>query len=371
LHLAAILGRDNMVRLLLDHGADVEALGGENDDLRTALDMACGGGHVGTIKLLLDRGAKVHLDVDRRFPFDEITDTDLLARLLNGAGAASLAGERGTKLIASAVAGKNKNAADLLIARGAQLDIFSACALGRIEDVGRLLEATPELLNAVRTDYPGGTPITVAVEHGHVEIVRLLIAKGAKLPVADEHDMSALPRQAIMYGHLDVLQLLLASGYSPADKDQVGSTLLHTAAIYGRPEIASYLISAGADVNATDSQRATPLHVVGEGAGWSLLGDDVEQSMQRTVATAKILLEAGADVHARDASDSTPLHQAAQYGLAGLAELLFDRGADVNARNARDETPLGKAETASFLDHLFGRRSGPLVALLRRHGGVR
>ena len=40
----------------------------------------------------------------------------------------------------------------------------------------------------------------------------------------------------------------------------VGETPLHSAAFWGRYEIAQLLINAGADVNAQDDQGSTPLH---------------------------------------------------------------------------------------------------------------
>ncbi|HIO21469.1 MAG TPA: ankyrin repeat domain-containing protein, partial [Nitrospirales bacterium] len=43
-------------------------------------------------------------------------------------------------------------------------------------------------------------------------------------------------------------------------KDEVGWTLLHTAAFYGHKEIAELLITKGADVNAKDEDSWTPLH---------------------------------------------------------------------------------------------------------------
>jgi ankyrin repeat protein len=62
-----------------------------------------------------------------------------------------------------------------------------------------------------------------------------------------------------------------------------GETLLHYAARYGRIDIVEYLISKGADPNATDGARNTPLHdAVGSG----------------NIQIIKLLLDSGADKYA-------------------------------------------------------------------------
>lgn len=86
---AAVKGRTQAVKMLLDHGADVHADGG-------ALRWAAGNGHTPVVKLLLERGAvvdlnaiarananghpetaailKAHLDASRNAPHDEFKD---------------------------------------------------------------------------------------------------------------------------------------------------------------------------------------------------------------------------------------------------------------------------------------------------------
>ena len=67
-------------------------------------------------------------------------------------------------------------------------------------------------------------------------------------------------------------------------------------------------------------------------------------------------LEVGADVNARENNKWTPLHYAAYYGHKAAVELLIAKGADVNAKNNYGNTPLDLA-------------SGETVNFLRKHGG--
>merc|ERR1712224_478732 len=58
----------------------------------------------------------------------------------------------------------------------------------------------------------------------------------------------------------------------------------------------------------------------------------------------RLLLAAGADANALDDSRSTPLHFAAELGHARAAQVLLDMGADPLRCNAFGSTPLDKTE---------------------------
>lgn len=69
---AAFEGRTEIVRVLLDRGADINA-GGTDD--KPALSWAAEWGHVETVKALLERGASLHAkDIHDKTPFDAARD---------------------------------------------------------------------------------------------------------------------------------------------------------------------------------------------------------------------------------------------------------------------------------------------------------
>ncbi|KAH9955976.1 ankyrin repeat-containing domain protein [Lactifluus volemus] len=69
LHRASLSGHLEVVRLLLDHGADVNAT---KQDHRRSLHLASSSGYPEIVKLLLERGADIHvLDDDGRTPSQE------------------------------------------------------------------------------------------------------------------------------------------------------------------------------------------------------------------------------------------------------------------------------------------------------------
>lgn len=89
----------------------------------------------------------------------------------------------------------------------------------------------------------------------------------------------------------------------------------------------SRCLKAGADVNARDKYRRTPLYLAAR--------------FSKTPAVVEALLKAGADVNARTEFGSTPLHFAARFSKTpAIVETLLRAGAAVNARNRDGQTPL-------------------------------
>ena len=126
--------------------------------------------------------------------------------------------------------------------------------------------------------------------------------------------------------------VLVGCGNPEADR------ALLDAAEKGNIEAVKQHLAAGADVNAKDQRRWTPLH---------------HAAYEGHKQVAELLIAAGADVNA---GDMTPLHWAANRGHEEVAELLIAKGADVNFKDSKGRTPLGLA-------------AGETIDLLRKHGG--
>ncbi len=152
----------------------------------------------------------------------------------------------GVSAILAAVYNGNPQIADLLVEAGAPLDIFEAAALGREEDVGRLLDEMPRLVGAVAPD--GFAPLGLAAFFGHEETAKLLILRGADVNHASENAMKVTPLHSAVAGrHLEIAKALLEAGADPNARQQDNFTPLMGAAQNGRPAMEELLRSYGAE----------------------------------------------------------------------------------------------------------------------------
>ena len=135
------------------------------------------------------------------------------------------------------------NTAEALVRRGARVDhIASAAGLGRIGEARQLLAAAdPESRHCA---------LALAAQHGHVEIVKLLLDVGEdpnRYNPDGNHSHSTPLHQAIIGGHEAVVRLLVERGARLDVKDTIYQATPLGWAIYGRQsEIEKYLRAHGA-----------------------------------------------------------------------------------------------------------------------------
>uniref|UniRef100_UPI00387FB281 Transcription factor ETV6,DARPin n=1 Tax=synthetic construct TaxID=32630 RepID=UPI00387FB281 len=129
--------------------------------------------------------------------------------------------------------------------------------------------------------------------------------------------------EAARAGQDDEVRILMANGADVNATDNDGYTPLHLAASNGHLEIVEVLLKNGADVNASDLTGITPLHAAAATGHLEIV---------------EVLLKHGADVNAYDNDGHTPLHLAAKYGHLEIVEVLLKHGADVNAQDKFGKT---------------------------------
>jgi len=106
----------------------------------------------------------------------------------------------------------------------------------------------------------GRTPLHFACEKGHLEVVRLLMDRGADLEKADNTGCTPL-LIACGRGHLEVARLLLDRGADTEKADSNGETPLSDACYKGHLEVARLLIDRGANKEAADENGDNPLRL--------------------------------------------------------------------------------------------------------------
>jgi hypothetical protein len=135
-------------------------------------------------------------------------------------------------------------AAEALVRRGARVDTLAAAAgLGRVADTRVMLGgAGPEDRHRA---------LVLAAQHGHEEIVGMLLDAGEdpnRYNPKGNHGHSTPLHQAALGGHAEVVRVLVARGARLDIKDTIyESTPLGWALYAGREDIAEYLRAQGAE----------------------------------------------------------------------------------------------------------------------------
>ncbi len=284
--------------------------------------------------------------------------------------------------------------------RGAYVDICTAASIGDLERVKTLLDQDPSLANRVSeyvSYYIGsGTPLKNAAARGHIDVVRLLLERGADPNLREE---GVAPHGHALYAavanrHYEIAKLLLANGAYPnpevessadalsraiSNSDQPMIDLLcsygaaravHLLAYYGDVRTAAAMFAANPAL-ADDPEALANAAGEGQGAFMRLMLRYQPALPKRLTFPAwsvgaktrelnELLFEHGMNPSQPDWLGITPLHQFARTGDVERATLFIEQGADLHARDDDiRSTPLGWAAK-------FGQAD--MVELLLKHG---
>ncbi|MBK8090718.1 MAG: ankyrin repeat domain-containing protein [Verrucomicrobiaceae bacterium] len=242
LHHAAWRNQLRVVTFLLEKGCQLDL---RESAGRTALDMACAAGHLEMAKLLISKGADIH------------------------------GKDKGSTPLGAALMNKRSQLARLLIEKGADVNrvfyeynkekkaAFYQTPLTMVTQQGD--SALFDLLIAHKADlhasqlttdvnklgwnYP---PVLIAAHNNAPELLKRLLAAGASPELPPGMPGDSPLSQALQLGHLECVTLLLDS------KAKIQQDVMSYAARLGKEDFFLRLIQAGGDINEV-SQYDTPL----------------------------------------------------------------------------------------------------------------
>jgi ankyrin len=388
LHLAVQEGHTDVVRALLDRGADANsrlyvedgpaAMERDYNPLiytegATPIHLACRKGHEGIVRLLLDRGASATnrvaetwtpLHFAAKYGHGRANIVRLLVdkgahvnyRLGKGATPLFLASQIGDEAVARALLDDGADMSTTDSSRGQALAPLQVAAKFGRHAVIRLLVSRGAL--TVTPDRKTGSAIFVACEHGKVDTVRLLFDLGADaVRKPDECLLSIASERA----HHDIVRLLVERGMMGRSSSgrEAADRAVCSASRGGHDSILRYLVDyGGASVNVqglgVNNHLMAPIHYAG---------------MHGLEDIAKTLVSRGADVNVQTLGGGTALRFAAFNGHKGVARILLRAGASIDATSTTGWSPLHYASSRGSVDMvLFLIRKGASLHLKTPEG---
>ncbi|CAB0035308.1 unnamed protein product [Trichogramma brassicae] len=297
-----------IVQVLLKNGADPNLA---NDNGSTSLHMLCD---------------KTYDDTLANFEILTIGHQEVLESVLKGGAQPNLANAEGlTPLHIICKRKRNDNLAETFF---------------------KVNEEINQLVQIDARDNLGNTALHLALRYDNDKVAEFLLRKGADPNLANEERMTPLHiigQRCWNYRNdifLDTFFRITKKSNQQLQVnavDSIGRTPLHNALADGRnKQIVRFLLREGADLNSSDAEGFTPLHIIcqkEDDDGFMKLFFNFIDSQEKTV-----------QVDTQDELGNTPLHLTLQFARSDVkkrvTEILLRRGANPNLANKKGLTLL-------------------------------
>ena len=209
-----------------------------------------------------------------------------------------------------------------------QRDLWQASQRGHSKEVRKILSCFMVDINCVG----GHIHTTSLIEGGHIHTTSLI--------------------EASSKGHIEVVHLLLDKGADPNQGDEFGSNPLHWAAHHGHKGVVQLLLDRGVDPNAQDENGYTTLH---------------RAAASGHKEVVQLLLNRGVDPNNGGRFGNTALHKAIESGNKEVVQLLLERGANAKAQNILGHTALHWAAGLQIAADSYREELGDIVKILSKY----
>ncbi|ACP21110.1 hypothetical protein Aasi_1878 [Candidatus Amoebophilus asiaticus 5a2] len=290
------IGREDIVTLLLDKGADVNTPSIQGE---TPIQVAIRKLDVEIVNLLLEQKK-----LDSNITY-----------------------EKGKKLLLN-------------------LAIESKNVTGDIEEVTKIADMLLDKLDIdtiIRINGSGQeSPILLAIQCRRTQLVKKLLAKGFTPDLKNKQGETAIHLVA-RYNQRELAEQLIARNVELDVRDNIGNTPLHIAAALPKnKEIAKLLIDKfqekGISLDLVNQLGQTPLHKI---AG---------NSNAENIEIMENLLQAGAQPNVQDKNGSTPLHYAIGAKYRNIIEELIRAGTQMDIQDNQGNTSLHLLVANNYVD---------------------
>ncbi len=303
---AVLNGNTNYVAALLKYHVDLNTRYINGADNFSPLELALDEGHLDVALLIAQ--ANLQIRTNSTSLAASLGETELLRSLLmtHPASVGETVELGFTPLHWAAVSGQ-KDSAELLLAHGADVEA---------------------------KDVVGYHPLAWAAYAGHLDLVQLLAARQAEKEQSAKY-LNVPLVLAVQQGHLEVAQYLLKQGADANAENSFGrfhhDRPLPLAVSVDSSEMAELLLTNGADVNFISGGHESVFHLWAYG--------------HSNLKIADLLLAHHADLNATNQEGETPLHllvrDAVFHGEKKTAiDWLVNHGANLGVRDIHGKTPL-------------------------------
>lgn len=317
--IAAYKGHNRILRLLLEYSAETHV---DCSWYESALNSAASGGRLQTVELLLGSGA-------------DVGSVDKLGHALQAAAASKV---------------NSQSIIEILSARGANIatearpwdNALTAAVRHANEKAVRVL--LDEGAQVVQDGFWVLNALVAAAQEGNLEFVKAIVEKVLELGQPDLYQslLNTALRSTVSPRRTNGLSSwLLEQGADVNGTDKDGTTALHLAANSNQRPLARQLLENGARTDVISRRYGSPLQALILGNPFYV--DLQDPSKPENLEFLQELLDAGVNINAQGGPYGNALQAAVVKGPSGLVRDLLRRGARFIVGSGEFDNPLQAA----------------------------